>query len=68
MADLLHVGNPQTVVRIDRRRFNGARGSPCVSYEQVAANQMGERGSFGDPVGFQEPFAIRIGVEMGGLR
>jgi hypothetical protein len=64
VLDLLHLGNPQTVVNVDQRRFNGARGSPFDSYENLVANQRGERPGFGVPVGFQPPFQIRIGFSV----
>ena len=65
ILDLLHVGNPQRAVRVDQRRYNAARGSPFASYEQILANQIGEREAFGSEIGFQPPFAVRIGVEVG---
>jgi hypothetical protein len=63
VLDMLHLGNPREAVRFDQRRFNNARGSPFDSFEQLAANQVGERPSFGTPVAFQPPFTLRLGLE-----
>jgi hypothetical protein len=63
ILDVLHIGNPQEAVRFDQRRFNGARGSPFDSFEQLVNNQVGERPAFGTPIGFQPPFTIRLGLE-----
>jgi hypothetical protein len=63
ILDMLHIGNPQEAVRFDQRRFNGARGSPFDSFEQLVASQVGERPAFGTPIGFQPPFTIRLGFE-----
>jgi hypothetical protein len=65
VLDLLNLGNPQAVVNIDQRRFNGARGSPFDSYDDLVANQRGERPGFGTPIAFQPPFQIRLGFEVG---
>jgi hypothetical protein len=65
IVDLLNLGNPQAVVNVDQRRFNGARGSPFASYDELVANQRGERPGFGTPVAFQPPFQVRVGVEVG---
>ncbi|HUG02209.1 MAG TPA: carboxypeptidase regulatory-like domain-containing protein [Longimicrobiales bacterium] len=65
VLDLLHVGNPQSAVRVDQRRFNAARGSPFATYEQIVANQVGEREAFGAEIGYQPPFTVRLGVEVG---
>jgi hypothetical protein len=63
ILDMLHIGNPQEAVRFDQRRFNGARGSPFDSFEQLVASQVGERPAFGTPIGFQPPFTVRLGFE-----
>lgn len=65
IVDLLNLGNPQAVVNVDQRRFNGARGSPFASYDELVANQRGERPGFGTAVAFQPPFQLRVGVEIG---
>ena len=65
VVDFLHIGNPQAAVRIDQRRYNAARGSAFASYEDVVANQVGERDAFGSEIGFQEPFQVRVAVEVG---
>lgn len=64
VLDLLHVGNTQSIVNVDQRRFNGARGSPFDSYENLVSNQRGERPGFGTPIGFQPPFQLRLGFEV----
>ncbi len=64
IADFLHVGNPRAAVRIDQRRFNGARGSPFADYDTVVANQVGERPAFGEPTAYQPPFSVRLGLEI----
>jgi hypothetical protein len=64
VLDLLHVGITQSVVNVDQRRFNGARGSPFDAYEKLVANQRGERPGFGTPIGFQPPFQLRVGFEV----
>jgi hypothetical protein len=63
VLDMLHVGDPQEMVRFDQRRFNSARGSPFDSFEELVGNQVGERPAFGTPIGFQPPFTIRLGFE-----
>ncbi|MFV2007980.1 MAG: TonB-dependent receptor domain-containing protein [Longimicrobiales bacterium] len=64
VVDLLHIGNTQSVVNVDQRRFNGARGSPFASYDVLVANQVGERAGFGTPIRFQPPFQLRLGFEV----
>ncbi len=46
------------------RRF-GARGSPFASYEEIVANQRGERPAYGTAIDFQPPFTLRLGLEIG---
>lgn len=65
VLDLLHLGNPRTVVRVDQRRFSGARGSPFAPYEELVENQRGERPAYGAALDYQPPFALRLGVELG---
>ncbi|MEN8376302.1 MAG: TonB-dependent receptor [Gemmatimonadota bacterium] len=65
ILDLLHLGNPQDAVRIDQRRFNASRGSPFGTFDQIVANQVGERSAFGSEIGFQPPFTVRLGLEVG---
>ncbi len=64
VVDLLHVGNTQSVVNVDQRRFNGAKGSPFASHEVLVANQVGERPGFETPIRFQPPFQLRVGFEV----
>jgi hypothetical protein len=64
ILDLLNLGNPQAIVNVDQRRFNGSRGSPFESYEELVANQRGERPGFGAPVAYQPPFQLRLGFEL----
>lgn len=64
VLDLLNLGNPQAVVNVDQRRFNSAVGSPFDSYEELVANQRGERPAYGSAVAYQPPFQLRVGVEL----
>lgn len=65
VVDLLHVGSSRTAVRFDQRRYSGARGSPFDAYDTLVGNQVGQRPSFLEPVAFQPPFTLRLGMELG---
>jgi carboxypeptidase family protein/TonB-dependent receptor-like protein len=64
VVDLLHLGNPQSVVNVDQRRFSGAKGSPFAPFDVLVANQVGARAGFATPIGFQPPFQLRVGFEV----
>ena len=56
VLDVLHVGNPQTVVRVDQQHYemldeNGNQTSPNPRYRQ--------------PTAYQPPMMVRIGIEIG---
>jgi hypothetical protein len=57
IADLLHIGNPQEVVRQSEvESFDLDAGGPGPSFSNSA---------FGEPIAFQQPFTVRLGLEIG---
>lgn len=70
VLDLLHIGNPQGVVDRDQARYNTTlcEAGPCQgleSYDEFVANPGPPNAVFGQAIGFQPPFTVRLGVQIG---
>jgi len=72
VLDLLHVGNPQGVTNTDQWSYNsslcddGSRAcNQSDSYDDAIAGAAQPNPAFGDPIAFQPPFTVRLGLEVG---
>jgi hypothetical protein len=55
LVDFLHIGNPQTVGRLDQNELFDVDGDGTTSPNPT----------FGEPLAFQEPFTVRLGLAVG---